>query len=186
MPSVSPQPPTSRLNTPGAIQSVGFQYAEQRVPVKQGDTYASLSRQYYFTDEYAATLQKYNSNHPEARTQDQLAGRLVPGQLVFIPDRSALQSPSLQPIAPPLQPGSGQQGFGGNPTAPLQSQATVQYRVAGPGESLYSIAQKTLQNGNRWGDLSTLNGERPGLQDVPPGTILNLPAGAVVPPENRP
>src|SRR5262249_7783475 len=70
------------------------------------------------------------------------------------------------------------------PTATLRSPtppAVVRYRVGETGEPLYAIAQKTLQNGNRWQDIYQLNRSLNPAQPVPANTATDLPADAVGP-----
>ncbi len=79
------------------------------------------------------------------------------------------------------QPGTIQPvGYQGQ-TAP----GPVRYRVQAPKEALFDIAQKTLGDWQRWREIATTNAVADS-NNVPAGTILNLPPGAVVPPDNRP
>jgi hypothetical protein len=163
------------------LQPISFQTNEKWLSVQPGDTYESLSQRFYGTPALAAALQEYNRTY--GQTAAQREGKLVPGEKVFIPERPTLERP-LPRTTPPQWPGP--QGANGSSSGAGGFLATAQYRVRGPGERLYAIAQKTLGTGDRWQDIARLNPTLRGEQDVPPNTLVQLPNGANVPEENRP
>ena len=136
-------------------------YKQKQLRVNDGDTYSSLARQYYSDESYADALKQWNIK--EGDTAEQRAGLLPPGGLVFIPDKKEQLD------------------------ARFPRTGRLQYRV-GPGneEFPFAIAKKTLNNGDNWGQIASLNGIVDGVHPIPAGTILQMPAGAVVPPENKP
>ncbi len=120
---------------------------------------------------------------------------------------SPVPAPSTSPLSPPVAPTGATNSVPPEAISLLQPRPTIavlagasvqprpvdrlqpsgyaQYRVGATGESLYGIAQKTLQNGARWGAIAELN---PGIranQMIPAGTLLRLPNGANVPAENQ-
>lgn len=156
------------LPTPdqGKVQPVSFQTRVEWRKAQPGDSYESLSQQFYGTPALAPALREYNRTKGVGPMQGQ---QLTPGDSVILPDPSALGQP---------QPG------GGPMTAPATG-AGVSYRVGATGETLYAIAQKTLQ-ADRWQEIARLNRSLSSEQAVPPGTVVQLPADAIVPVENRP
>ena len=128
--------------------------------VNDGDTYSTLARQYYSDESYAGALKQWNIK--EGDTAEQRAGLLPPGGLVFIPEKDQLD-------------------------ARFPATGRLQYKV-GPGneEFLFAIAKKTLNRGDSWEQIASLNRSFNPAVPIPAGTILQMPAGAVVPPENKP
>lgn len=84
-----PAPPLSVAPPAGRGPRV-VRFDEQVVSVKQGDTYLTLSRAYYGSDEYAIALQRHNLEIPASRLNRE--GHLVPGERVHIPDIHRLES----------------------------------------------------------------------------------------------
>jgi len=179
--------------TTGPLQQVGariqqpilpaqvISYTEKQPKIQSGDTFQSLARAYYGNESYAAALEQHNRTHEEA-TASLKEGRLIPGERVFIPsDKSLLESrypekiPSLRAV-PPASP----------PVSFKPASVPTQYRVHGPSEQLFSIALKTLKNGDRWPEIRDLNPTVSAERPVPAEMVLLLPPGASVPAENKP
>ncbi len=169
MPTGAPQPASSFGDNSqyASLQKTGNSvfipaavYKQKQLRVNDGDTYSTLARQYYSDESYAGALKQWNIK--EGDTAEQRAGLLPPGGLVFIPEKDQLD-------------------------ARFPATGRLQYKV-GPGneEFLFAIAKKTLNRGDSWEQIASLNRSFNPAVPIPAGTILQMPAGAVVPPENKP
>jgi hypothetical protein len=58
---------------------------------KPGDTFASISKQYLESENYAKALQRHNMNHARASEQMHNTGQLKPGEKIYIPPTSVLE-----------------------------------------------------------------------------------------------
>jgi hypothetical protein len=171
--------PTEPLQQVGArvqqpiLPAQVISYTEKQPKIQPGDTFQGLAKAYYGNESYAAALEQHNRTHEEA-TASLKEGRLTPGERVFIPsDKSLLESrypdkiPSLRTLPPVSSPVSFK-------AAPV----STQYRVRGPSEQLFSIALKTLNNGDRWPEIRDLNPTVSAERPVPAEMVLLLPPGA--------
>jgi LysM domain len=173
----------AQISQPQVLPAQAIRYTERQPVVQAGDTYQSLARFYYGNENYAAALEQHNRTHEEAST-DLRDGRLRIGDRVYVPkDKTVLETryPDKIPGLNPAALGSAPAAFGTPAPAGL-----VRYQVRGPADYLYGIAQKSLNNGNRWRDIKDLNPNVSPEVPVPVGTVLLLPAGADVSAENRP
>lgn len=186
VPAVVPVPPTTLTPPKPLIGPTGQRnsYQEKQLTIQPGDTYRILSQRHFGSDTYAEALQLWNKNHDEAQTDAQRQGRLVVGEKVFVPSSDILERTFPQVVQPVRISASPQPVAEARTTTPPP--APVQYRVGGQGEPLYAIAQKTLNNLNRWGEIKELNPTLDVQRPVPAGALVLLPAGASVPPENTP
>jgi hypothetical protein len=170
--------------TPVALTTQVVSYEEIRHSVRTGDTFASLSTEYYNTDGYAKALLLWNQTHPRASDAMARDGTLVPGDKVFIPPVGQLEqhcSAAISTVKPAPRPaGAIQTGF----TTPAAADFAY-YKVVEE-ESVEVIARRTFGTGDRANDLLRLNPNLRSGQTVPAGTMLLLPAGARVPAENVP
>ncbi|HXG10205.1 MAG TPA: LysM peptidoglycan-binding domain-containing protein [Gemmataceae bacterium] len=183
----------ARTPIPAAPQVESFDEEEYRV--KPGDTFESISTQFYRTNKYAQALLLFNRNHPLAGIGvRQEPPTLQPGQPVYIPPTRILEKrygsviPDLAPspagtssAAPPL-------GGPSSNAAPAAGEAAGprRYRVPGNGEMMWTLAQRTLNNGSRWPEISRLNPGLPPELPIPAGTVVLLPADARIEPTNPP
>jgi hypothetical protein len=195
MPVGASVPPITIPASRGGIRPVAAaqveSFDEEEYRAKAGETFATISMQFYRTDKYAQALLLFNRNHPLAAIgvrQDPPV--LQPGQPVFIPPTSILEKrygsiiPELTPLAPArIAPA---------PTAERRSNAAPapsalpQYRVQGEGEMMWEIASRVLKSGERWREIHQLNPAlRPELR-IAGGTVVTLPADAAVDPAHRP
>jgi len=158
-------------------------FLEEEYRIAPGDTFAAVSKRFYFSDKYAAALQRYNRDYPIAsRDLKQDPPRLSPGTVVWIPPIRILERryPGL----------TGGETAGANPNwnaapgvRPVPSTGGYKtYRVRDGGETMQDIARRTLNNPNAWADVYRLN---PTLNPsaavpIPAGTLLRLPAEAKV------
>jgi hypothetical protein len=188
-------------------------YDELAYTCKAGDSWAKVSDAFYKTDIYAVALERYNRDLSGGQRRDTLAagekiyippvGVLVRRHGAVIPKQDAAPSGGVPsgsvptPPAAPVTPAAGST-IGSAPAritpvaassvaAPGAASGTpARYVVRGSGESFRTIADLTLNNRERWGDLADLNRNINPEYQIPPGTVLTLPAGARVPPGNMP
>jgi hypothetical protein len=161
-------------------------YKERPYTIQPNDSYATVSRAFYSTPDHAQALLLWNTD-PDRNASDSVrAGKLVPGDKLSIPllkDLEAWYRDRVSGLRPP--PGGTQQMAFASPAATPQATAiptTIQrvYRVRGNNETLYSIADRTLKNGERWGEIRTLNPALPFDKPLPVETEVRLPADAIV------
>jgi hypothetical protein len=169
--------------------TVSDSFLEEEYRLRGGDTFAAVSRRFYFTEKYGEALRLYNRDYPIASSDlRQDPPRMTPGAQVWIPPIRVLEKrypaaiPGLQ--AAPAAPAAAQ-GAGPN-WSPAQVQPASStpktYRVAAGGESLQDIARKTLGRPQNWGEIYQMNPQlsaNPALP-IPAGTLLRLPATARV------
>jgi hypothetical protein len=184
LPDPLPSQPLAPVESQGATQVVTYQ--EIRHSVVATDSFVSLSKEYYGNDTYASALQMWNQTHPRASDTMARDGKLVPGEKVYIPPTGQLERhyPALIPNMKSTVPTGGavQTSYTGTPPP---AAAVLIYKVATP-ESVEVIARQTLGSGDKANELLRLNTPFRAGQIVPAGTLLMLPAGATVPPENIP
>jgi nucleoid-associated protein YgaU len=170
-------------STPGIPQVES--YDEETYFCKSGDTFETISSNYYHTAKYAQSLLLFNRNHPRAADAlRQEPPLLREGQAVYIPPLRILEKnfasaiPNHSPVPPPSASPAGASPVGSSGTTGSNSPAARLYRVRRPGEMVYEIARHALGDGNRWQEIYLLNlglnTERP----VPGGSILRLPPDA--------
>jgi hypothetical protein len=169
-------------------------YDEETYTCLPGDTFASISTHYYYTDKYALALLQFNRNHPRAAVgigQDPPV--LQAGQPVYIPPLRILEKQYLSASGeknPISQVGASAPAVSDprNP-APLASPAVTipsgkswstpsaerTYQVPEQGEMFLEIARKALGNPDRWGEIYRLNPRYDPKYPVPAGTTLRLP-----------
>lgn len=149
-------------------------YDEETHVCRAGETFESISEQYYRTRKYDRALLAFNRNHPRAPEAVRLEPpQVVDGMPVFIPPARILDRQAT--------PASGV-----IPAAASMPQAEPVYQVRRPNEGLWDIARRTLGSGERWTDIWNLNRQVVAEQPVPVGTVLRLPAGARVDPAEAP
>lgn len=189
--TVSPSGARAPLATAPQVES----FDEEEYRVKQGDTFQAISTRFYHTEKYAPALVLFNRNHPLASPGvRQEPPVLQSGQAVFLPPTRILEKrygtvvPELSAPTAPTGGAAGERSSNASPgvVAPASTPSHPQYRVQGPDEMLWSIAQRYLGNGERWRDIHKLNPTiRPELP-IAPGTVLTLPADAQAQPTARP
>jgi MraZ protein len=84
-----PEPPVPLVQgiPPQAILNV-----ERQPVIQAGDTYQSLARKFYGSENYAAALEQHNRTHEDA-SPDLRDGRLKPGDRIYIPiDKTLLET----------------------------------------------------------------------------------------------
>lgn len=173
-PPIAPVP-AATMNSP-QVDS----YDEQMHRARPGDSFAAISQQYYDgSDRYAKALQQFNLNHPMAPTgMAQNPGQLAPNQMVFIPPKRILEKYYGSAIAAPAG--------GATPAAASMASASDRfYRVRQGGERYMDIAQRTLGDAMRWGEIYERNRYDPAYP-IPAGTQLKLPGDAKIAPEDMP
>lgn len=138
---------------------------------KEGETYASISKEKYLTEKYSEALRLYNLYDALVdANRSPRGGQLRKGDLLIIPDLSALEAryarhiPGYQPLP--------EKAFNANKTS---SNQTASYTVRGKGEMMREIARNQLGNGNRWQEISKLNPGYDPAYEIPGGTRILLP-----------
>lgn len=193
--SATPTPPASERPSPDFTRAdpkanVTPVAAIERAPVtsfdvdlhepKAGDTYESISREFYNDPRYSAALRAYNRNKPL-----QGSGPIdVPPLHVL---KRYLQGGSGGPkpaaTVPVSQPGGvpewGSATPAGSPVRSTGSEKT--FRVPTGGMSMRAIARVTLGNEQRWNDVYALNPQFKADEPLPAGTEVKLPADARMP-----
>jgi nucleoid-associated protein YgaU len=176
----TPVPGTAAPTSPVSVDS----FDETAHRCRAGDTFESISTQYYRSQQFAEALRMYNRYHPQHAKNYQTEGTLPEGQVVFLPPAAILQARfrSLIPNEKETQPpttGPMAIPVGGPPSTPL-----LNYRVVDQNEMIAAVAQKTLGDVMRWKEISALNPQIDSSKPVPVNTVLRLPADARVPMAN--
>jgi hypothetical protein len=192
-PSAEPPPiaqtPAPRAVAPTAPSGTPLvdSWDERTYVARPGDTFAAISQSEYKTEDYAKALQMYNRNHPRAGDAMRRDGTMSPGDRIYLPPSPVLERRHADVIVrskpKPVTAGSvGGDGFGSTVQAefhtPVSRPANPTYKVQGRGETLFQIAAQQLHDGNRWGEIATLNPRAPTDGGVLGGTILQMPAAS--------
>jgi hypothetical protein len=187
-PPVAPTPaPRAVAPTPPNGAPLVDSWDERTYVARPGDTFAAISQSEYKTEDYAKALQMYNRNHPRAGDAMRRDGTMSPGDRIYLPPSPVLERRHADVIVrskpKPVTAGSvGGDGFGGTVQAefhtPAARPANTTYKVQGRGETLFQIAAQQLHDGNRWGEIATLNPRVPTDGAVLGGTILQMPAAS--------
>jgi hypothetical protein len=182
-------------------------YDEDEYTLGPDDTLRSISQAKYQSDRYEQALLLFNRDHWGAAAGLQAdPPRLQPGTKIYVPEPRILEKYFGSPVAdaaeparttaaaPPPRPTLTMPSLAaeaGEPASVIRPVAVVStqpklapppektYRVAEGGEAIWSIAERTLGNGERWMEIYSLNKQSfdPG-KPVPAGTMLKLPGDA--------
>src|SRR5262249_51945296 len=154
---------------------------------RAGDTYESISREFYNDTRYAAALREFNKGQP-----------LQGGKQVEVPPIHVLRKrfPQLVGTNPAAMPGpapaarptsiSGTAPDWGTPGAAeaptFRASGSQTFRVPAGGMTMPAIAKLTLGSEQRWSEIWELNKSitAPG-EPLPAGTEVKLPPGAKLP-----
>jgi hypothetical protein len=200
-------PPIPAPGPSGVVQAsavggpVVDSFDEETYYVRPGDSFRSISEQFYRSPRYERALLLFNRDHP--RTSDSIRQEppvLNPGQAIFIPPDRVLekQFPATFNQGAPLPsgPAPGPVGLdaprpvapaaGGTPSTSWSPPSGPSYRVRPGGETFLDIARHTLGSSDRWADIYRLNGHYSPTGTVPAGSVLVLPPSAQVEAEDRP
>jgi nucleoid-associated protein YgaU len=188
--SVQPMP------VPVPLKSVPVQKDSWDLEIYQartGDTYQSIARGYYKSENYGKALMFFNRDYDgqEADTSKRDPAAIVPGQKIYIPPERILKRDYSSVIFD--QPAGNAASTGGpSPTAAAPAgagsgtQAEKAYRVRGGGEWFLTIARNTLGNELRWPEIYILNRSFDSAKSIPGGTVLRMPADAKIDPADVP
>jgi hypothetical protein len=175
-------------------QPVVESYTEQEYTVKQGETFATISKAKYGSEEYAEALRRHNLDDMfRSVPLDEKGGSIKPGQIVSIPDLQFLERryanllPKLSPLPeakldPKLTRAAAIASAGKTVAAVTEGPL---YRVSAGGQTMREVASKILGDGERWNQVLRLNPTFRSDYALPAGSILTLPVGTKVPPENQ-
>ncbi len=138
---------------------------------KAGDTYESISREFYNDTRYAAVLKTYNRNKPL-----QGSGPIdVPPLHVL---KRYTQNQPQSGVVPVSQTGATQEWGSAPAAAAVRTGADKSFRIPTGGMSMRAVARLTLSNEQRWNDIYALNPQLRPDEILPAGTELRLPADA--------
>ena len=158
-------------------------FSVEEYAVKAGDTFATVSKKKYESEDYAEALRLFNAN--DSLLSD--AGReaalnLQPGQNILIPDLKILERRYSHVIKlPPPRPAAGisnKVDADIRPVAdvPAIAGAVPTYEVRQEGITMRQIARVALGNGDRWNEIFTLNRSYSPERALPVGALVKLPA----------
>lgn len=160
-------------------------YDEDWHTPRPGDTFVTLSQEYFHDARYAQALQAYNKDRRKAGEEfyripppwvleDQYPNLVPKADKADRPPVEAKPTGDIkfEPAAPV--------GSSGRPAPPAAGGVTTapsdEYRVlAKDGESIRDIAQKVLGSPNGWRKLWDLNPDVDPTQPIPAGTTLRVP-----------
>jgi hypothetical protein len=182
----------------GSSAPVVESFSEEEYTVKPGDTYAKISKDKYYSENYGEALRLYNRND-SLLSDGNDDGGLKPGQKVSVPDLRILEKryshvlpkvpaatstegTSRKPAAD-FQPGQVPMSVSPTEAKPPQDQAKGQSYTVRRGETMRSIARTVLGNGERWEEIFRLNRSYNPEFELPVGAVLQLPPGSRVPVE---
>jgi nucleoid-associated protein YgaU len=141
--------------------------------VRAGDSYESISREYYNDARYAAALQAFNKGRP-----------IQPGKYVEVPPIHVLRkqggvTPSTAGRVTPVNGSSDWRPMGSttDPAPAFRATAGRTYIVPKGGSSMPAIAEQVLGDRNRWTEIYDLN-PRYLPASVAEGVELKLPDAA--------
>lgn len=161
----------------GTERSPTTSYDEDIYEPKIGDSYKTISKEFYNDDRYAAALQAYNRNRqvpgggPVMVPPLHVVKRYAQGQPA--PGSPASRPTSVTTDAPQW----------GVPSAPTSVQRTGgnTFRVPPGGMTMKAVAREILGNDQRWTEIYDLNPQFRSDELLPAGTELKLPASARTP-----
>ena len=198
-PIAVPGPGTGSTARPAAPTTPQVEsYDEETYRIKAGDSFDRISVAHFNTDKYAKALERWNASHPQAH--DNLRSNpplLEPGQALFIPPAYMLEKrygslvPGYKPSAPAQPAPTNDAGRTSNSSPRGETAANAApnfkwYLVSPNGQTMREIARTTLDNPERWADISKLN---PAVQPefaLRGGLLIKVPADARIPPANVP
>jgi nucleoid-associated protein YgaU len=206
-PLAVPVPSASPQSSSGGILQVES-YDESTYTCKANDTFPTISREWYHTDQYERALLLFNRNHPLASDAlRQGSPALQAGQPLYIPPARILEkyygAPALDtaPVAPlappPARPGQDAAGpvpqmnsnlaAPGITVKPLPPPGSVPlYRVHDGGEMIGDIARHLLGDSDRWTEIYRLNPRVIPKEPIAGGSQLRLPRDAHIDPQDIP
>lgn len=177
-PSIEPKPMTIEYTKPIGTPDVKPSVPE-RAPVtsfdvdlhdpKAGETYASISKDFYNDAKYAAALQEYNARRP-----------IQGGFKVEVPPIHVLKKRYPQLIGSVVPAGGS-----ARPTDPWgpSTESTPAFRPTGPrtftvptgGMTMGAIARDTLGSPTRWREIYDINPQLSPGDVLPAGTVVKIP-----------
>lgn len=86
-----PNAPTNVTTVAPRITPTVVSFDEQEYVCQKGDTFESVSKQFYMAAEYAKALQRHNASHPRVNEDMSNSGKLIPGEKIYIPQIQYLE-----------------------------------------------------------------------------------------------
>jgi nucleoid-associated protein YgaU len=167
----------------GTERSPTTSYDEDIYEPKAGDTYESISREFYNDTRYAVALRAYNGNQALQR-----GGRVMVPPLHIVkryaqgqpaPGTPATGAPASRPTSVTTDT---PQWMTPSAPAPVQRTAGNTFRVPPGGMTMRAVARQFLGSDQRWTEIWDLNPQVTNPSEIlPPGTELKLPADARMP-----
>ncbi len=186
LPDPAPKPLTFTKPAGGAdVRPAGGSNTGERPPQtsfdvqlhepRAGETYESISRDWYNSPNLAAALRAYNRNKP-----------LTGGGTVDVPPLGDLRRmfPQLVGGAASRTASSGGEWAASTPVSGVRAESSPaggvrDFVVPAGGMTMREVAAETLGTANRWSEIWELNKEQTAPnRPLPPGTRLRLPADA--------
>jgi nucleoid-associated protein YgaU len=189
-PIAVPAPPgLARAPAPATGTAQVDSYDEETYLCKASDTFEDISARFYHSLKYSQALLLFNRAHPRrAAALWNDPPQLQEGQPVYIPPLRILERqfghsiPDLKPLPAATVPGRASAAG----TSLSSSRPGPSYAVRKT-EMISAIAKETLGNWERWTEIYELNAKNfDPSHPLNPGVVLQLPADARIPPENRP
>jgi hypothetical protein len=177
----STRPPSSPPPTPNAVseRAPTTSYDVDLYEPKQGDTWESISREFYNDTRYAAALKAVNLNKPlTSGGSVEIPPLYILKQKYQTPARSGTTTSQTAPVSSPAPAW----GPPANPTTPATPAGGSQiYRVPAGGTSERDLAKNFLGNEQRWQEIFNLNPQITRPDAIPAGTEVRLPLDARLP-----
>jgi nucleoid-associated protein YgaU len=147
--------------------------------LKQGDTWESISKEFYNDTRYAAALKAVNLNKSlTSGGAVDIPPLYILKQKIQTPPRSGTPISQSSPI-PSSAPTWGPPAGATTPAAP--SGGSQIYKVPPGGTSMRDIAKNYLGNEQRWMEIYNLNPQITAPNAIPAGTEVKLPLDARLP-----
>jgi len=167
-----PEPKPTTIPVAGIERSPTTTFDVDLHEPKAGDTYESISREFYNDTRYGQALRAYNRNKP-----------LQGSGPVDVPPLHVLKRSSQNgPQGGVVPAGQTSSDPGWNSAPPVvRTGGDRLFRIPQGGMSMRAVARLTLSNEQRWKDIWELNPQLRPDEILPVGTDLRLPADARTP-----
>jgi nucleoid-associated protein YgaU len=174
--------------TPSPMGAIS--YKEKTYKCQAGDTFQSISKLVYGSEDYGKALWQFNRDDHDKQIGTAVfsEGRLAPGDTVYLPSTTTVLQQRYGSLIPKQNTASPPAAAPSTYTftTPNAAPTYPEYKVRGNDERMLTIATQLLGNENRWQEIAKLNPQLAPEQPLPSGSVVRLPAGTIVPPTNVP